>query len=201
MEITKAELVGKVGGLKGCKFASFKYVRKGKFSKKTGEFYDGAGEIARHTIILGSSYLTMCEKDVQTMQEMLPTLTDATEKLAGAELLASLEQSLKCAKDGTENPDYPCKDTYITIEGVSGIKVHKETGAVYVWGQSQSKVVEKEGAAYRPVNSAAKTIAKGKLEANLRRSHFRQFDLGQVLVLKVNGETLEVEYEPKQESE
>jgi hypothetical protein len=178
--LTVAELVGVVGQLKGAKFASVVYTAKRN------------GEKARHTIILGCDYLAMLEKDMTTATEMLASLS-GTEKLACEEIIASLAKSIHCLVTGERNDDNTCVDTYVHIQGVSGVKVHKETGEMYVAGMAQAKVVLEAGTPDKPVKSSDKTLAKRHIEKSLRKSHYRTFSLLQVATVKLNGETLEIE--------
>lgn len=178
-----AELVGLIGGKKGAKFANFLYR-----VKKTGE-------LSRYHLILGASTETLYQKDVVKLEAMLPTLKGIEFEAASA-ILNSRKESLTVGIGN--NSKYTCADVYVDVDGVPGVKIHKETGYLYVTGLCESKTVVEEGEPQPPVKSKPLTIAKRKIEKELPSARFRQFILKRVTKATMNGETLElVESEDK----
>jgi len=184
--LTRAELVGKVSALNGAKFASFVYTAKRN------------GEVARHTIILGASYDVMMPKDLTIAQEKFAAMTVANSTVdeiqAVKEIVISLQERIAAHEKGEVSANYTNRDTYVAVQGCAGLKIHKETGELFVHGMAQTKVVLQEGTPEKPVKSSAKTIAKNSFKHEfLRESHFRQFSLLNIITVKMNGETLEIE--------
>jgi hypothetical protein len=159
------------------KFASFVYTAK------------GTGEVAKVTLILGATTETLYNRDVAILTEMVPTL-DGIEKVAAMEILNSRIQSL--AKGIGNNDDYTCADVYVNLENVKGVRIHKDTGEVYVSGLIENKTVIQTGT-YKTVNSSAKTLAKRAIEKTLPSGRFRLYKLGNVARAALNGEVLEME--------
>jgi hypothetical protein len=178
--ISVAELVGIVGTAKGVRFISLTHTAKRN------------GEIARHTILIGCDYGHMLATDLATATEMLPSLS-GIEAIACQEIIDSLSKSIACAAAGIVNPDYTCADVYVHLQGVKGVKVHKDTGEMYLEGMSQAKVVLEAGTPDKPVKSSDKTLAKRHIEKSLRKSHYRTFSLAAVKGCRVNGEVLEID--------
>lgn len=176
---TVATMLTKLANMKGAKFARFTYTNE-------------QGETARHILILGAKTTNAYEKDVATLEELRPTLSGVA-LIACDELLASLRESL--AEGIGNNSAYVhgahAADTYVHIDGMPNVIVHKETGVVYVNGFSQDKTVITEGAPRKAVKSSDKTIAKNKIRATLRIGKFRQFTLKNLSGVAMDGETLE----------
>lgn len=174
-----AELVGLIGSGKGAKFASLTYRAK------------ESGELARHVVILGASTEVLYTKDIEILEDMVTRLT-GIELTAANELLASRRQSLD--KGIGNNDAYTNADTYVYAQGIPGVRIHKETGILYVSGLVESKKVIEEGT-HKKVNSSEKTIAKRKIEKTLPSGRYRLFRLTAENVKRAacNGEVLEIE--------
>ncbi len=108
-----------------------------------------------------------------------------------ATVLLTIEQS-KTEQIAT-NQSKSQTDAYIHL--TNGLKLHKETMNVHVFGFFQSEKVnpEKPGV-YKPVNSRDKTIAKDYIakECKFRMSKYRQYDLGNIDQIKIDGTTLQI---------
>lgn len=84
-------------------------------------------------------------------------------------------------------------DAYIHL--TNGVKLHKDTMNVHVFGFFKSKTVwEGFEGIYPKVNSRDKTIAKDYIgkESKLRMNDYRQYNLGSAETIKINGTTLQV---------
>lgn len=153
----------------GCRFISFDYTTK------------GSGEHARYTFALGVSLERAYRRDLSVLRGMKAHLSGVT-LTACEELIASRVESLKVGIGN--NSAYTCKGVY-TTEG-KGLKVHDTTGELHVYGFQIAKVTIAEGT-HKAVNSSDKTIAKRGLEKRLKTGRFRQFALGNVHSIKVDG--------------
>jgi len=173
-------LLAQLAAIGGARFASFTYTNK-------------QGETAKYSLILGGSTEEMYRKDIEYFTRALALLTRIGAKehnvLACAELLASRQKSLEVGIG--HNPDYTNADTYLILNGFRGVKMHRETGALYVTGLVERKTVLVPGE-YKTVKSAPKTIAKRKLEKMAFSGRFRQFDLSAISRAALNGEVLEL---------
>ena len=180
-----AQLVGLIGSGKGAKFASLTY--------RT----ESTGEVARHTLILGASTEVLYTKDIAKLQDMLAGEMEPMARVAAQTVLASRQKSLEVGIGN--NPAYvhapQNADTYVHAEGIKGVKLHKETGVVYVVALSEDKVVLVEGTPRKPVNSKPETIAKAKIEKLLPSARFRQFKLKSVTRAALNGDVLVLDCE------
>lgn len=183
-----ANVVGRAlamfAGMEGAQFASFTYRAK------------ESGELAKHTVILNFSTRNVYEKDVAVVEAILANPdTDELTRIAAGELLSSLAVSLSGGIGN--NPAYTHSadargegnETYTTL--FQGVKVHNITGEIYVYGLAESKTVLEAGT-YKVVKSAPKTLAKKAIQKTLRSGKIRQFALGNVQSVRMNGDTLEL---------
>jgi glycerol-3-phosphate dehydrogenase len=163
--------------VKGAQFASFIYTAK------------GSGEKSKITVILGASTENLYRKDIEQLEEMIPSLSGLS-LVAANEILASRKQSLE--KGIGQNDAYTCKDVYEAIEGLPNVLVHKDTGALHIHGLSHAKEVIVKGV-HKVVNSSAKTLAKAEVSKTLPSSRFRQYAIENFTKVRVAGTTLVVE--------
>lgn len=176
-----SEVTGLLGAGKGAKFANITYrVKKNN-------------ELAKYSMILGASTEVLYEKDIAQLDALYPTLEASFDKLACKAIRDSREESLTLGIGN--NSKYTCADTYVPVEGIPGVRVHKETGTIYVAGLLEHKTILEEGAPYPPVNSAPLTIAKRKIEKTLPSGRFRLLIIKRVKRIAAMGEVLEIEEE------
>lgn len=181
-----AALVGLLASGKGAKFASLTYRAK------------ESGELAKHTVILGAKVETLYEKDIAILRELLAgdTLTDIQREAATA-LLATREESLTVGIGNNSKYVHRADggaDTYVHADGIPGVKVHKDTGVVYVTALVEHKTVIEPGV-HKVVKSRPLTIAKKEVEKHLPSRRFRQFILKNVNRAALNGTVLEIDAE------
>lgn len=180
------QVIAKLSSLSGAQFASFTYRAK------------ESGELARHTVVLNFSMRNLYEKDVVTVEAIAATETDPLKLQAAQEILSSLAVSLQGGIGN--NPAYTHSEeargegnqTYVSIPSLPGVKVHRETGDVYVYGLSENKVVLEPGT-YKEVKSKPLTIAKNGIRKVLRSGKVRQYSLGSLVEARINGDTLELD--------
>ena len=128
-------------------------------------------EISNQLINVGVSYENAKAKDVETLANLdVTTLdTDIDTKLL-IEAKVALIKSLITPNQARSQAQ---KDNYETIS--EGIRVHKETRKLLVYGYIVSKEVVQKGT-YKKVNSRPLTIAKNYLRKHYMKSaKFRQF--------------------------
>lgn len=180
-----ATLVGMVAGGKGAKFGSLTYRAK------------ETGELAKYVLILGASTETLYKKDVAILKTLLAgdTLSDL-EREAATALLKSREESLTVGIGNNSKYVHAphAADTYVHADGIPGVKIHKETGVVYVTALVEDKTVLQPGT-YKEVKSKPLTLAKKAVEKNLPSRRFRQFILKNVTRAALNGDVLEIDAE------
>lgn len=82
-------------------------------------------------------------------------------------------------------------DAYIHL--TNGVKLHKETMNIHVYGFFKAKTVIVPGV-YPVKNSREKTIAKDYIgdEIKLRMNDYRQYNLGNIDKININGSVLKV---------
>jgi hypothetical protein len=146
------------------------------------------GEISDNTVNIGASYDNAKKKDIDTLKNVdIIELNAKSDKItlekARQELINSFINPSKTRSQGQKN-------AYTII--TDGLKVHNETGEVYIYGYCEKKTVKVEGV-YPTVNSRPLTIAKKELKklCNLRTNKFKQYKVKEIGNLKVNGQTLE----------
>lgn len=165
---------------RGCpQFASFTYTAKPGGNRLTEEK-------ARHVILLGASFESLYERDIEALRGMIPKL-EGLRLQAANQLLESREESL--SKGLGENHAATSADAYVSLD-CPGLKVHLPTGAVHVMGLKVSKVVIIPGT-YRTVRSKPLTIAKDEIRDLLPSSRIRQFSLVNETEIRIDHQTLE----------
>jgi hypothetical protein len=175
-------ILSAIDGTRGASFATFTYQTK------------ETGEVAKYNIILGATTETLYRKDVPRLERIVKLLKsikaqDHTIK-AAEELLASRNESL--TKGVGNNSAYTNADTYDYIEGLTGVRVHRETGALYVSGLLNRKEVISAGTPRKAVKSAPKTIAKRRIGYMLPSGRYRMFSLHDVTRAALRGNVLEL---------
>ncbi len=144
-------------------------------------------EVSNNLINVGMSYENAKVKDIEFLENLPTDLTfKSTPELieeARKTLIAAFIAPDKARSEGQI-------DAYERI--INGLKVHKETGVLYLYGYRQKKEVIAAGEAKKPVNSAPLTIAKDELRKHLRTGKFTQYALEVGNDIKANGETLEL---------
>jgi hypothetical protein len=170
----------------GCRFCSLVYTNQN-------------GEKARHTIHFGHNIENLYKADLLEIELML---ADKVNPLTGIDLQAAMEirdsiqESLMVGIGN--NSKYTLKGYYDGVSDNSEVKLHtdEKTGErfLYIRGYVHSKAILVEGV-YPHVNSRPLTIAKQKIEKNLKRGKIRTFkiNVNQLHMIKVNGLTVEIE--------
>ena len=175
---TQTQLVDLLTNNSDIKFVSFTYTSKGD------------GKIARKTILINTSVTQMYEKDLLTVETLLPTLTDENQIAACEKIIKSLTNSLE--KGVGNNDNYTQKgmwkplveDNYsvmVRIDGTEGLQIR---------GREMQEKVLKEGTPKKAVNSGIVTIERKKIERTLMKSKFRSLCVSNVGQCRLDGETI-----------
>lgn len=178
---TITDLIQQIGASGSAKFASFVYTAK------------LTGEESKILVILNASTEVLYGKDVEALTALIPALS-GLERAAAEDLLESRKISL--AVGIGNNPAYTCADIYVNPIGFpDGVRVHKETGEVYVTGLVESKTVLTPGV-YKEKSQTAWAKAKRFVTNEIPSGRFRTYILRNVSTARLNGEVLELDTEP-----
>lgn len=174
-------LLGSLASISGARFASFRYVAK------------GTGEDATYRVRLGVNVRNMYEKDAAFVRALVSDVVPGSLRWQAAKaILKSLEESLEKGIGNnsayTHGGDDP---TYVSLDGVPGVKVHRENGSIHLLCVVDNKTVHTPGV-YKVVNSADLTIEKNKIRKLLRTGKLRQFVLPNISRAALNGNVLEL---------
>lgn len=145
------------------------------------------GEIANNLVNVGISYEKSKEKDIQFLKELnVNSIESKSDKKlleqARLELISSFEKPEINRSEGQIN-------AYTNI--IKGVKVHNQTGEVYIFGYRENKTILQEGN-YPIVKSKPLTIAKNELRKLLRTGKYTQYVLSSIGEVRTNGQTLEL---------
>ena len=144
------------------------------------------GEISNNLINIGISYQKAKAKDIEFLTNLDinsfdSKLDKALLEQARTELIASFITPEKARSEGQINAYTPI---------IEGVKVHNETGVIYVYGYREKKEILTEGN-YPVVNSKPLTIAKNEFRKKLSTGKFTQYSLEEISSVRANKETLE----------
>jgi hypothetical protein len=146
-----------------------------------------SGETSNNLINVGASYERAKQNDIAFLENLDATAHEfkSAPDLIESARIALIEAFLKPDQNRSKGQT----DAYTHI--VPGVKVHNETGLLYVYGYREQKTVLIKGE-YKTVKSAALTIAKNELRKLLKTGKFTQYSLELGNTIKANGETLEL---------
>lgn len=149
------------------------------------------GEVSNNLINIGIKYENAKKKDITFLNELNIDKAIAEHDLKSSkELLEEARKELMVSFIKPEvNRSNGQKDAYTVL--FDGVKVHNETGVLYIYGYRENKTVLVKGE-YKTVNSKPLTIAKDELRKLLKTGKFTQYALEVGNTLKLNGETLEL---------
>lgn len=147
----------------------------------------GNGEVANYLINLGISYANAKQSDIESLSD--PKILEGIDF---GDLKPLAEEARKTMLDARLNPSktnhsQAQQDAYITV--CPNVKVHKESGRVFIEGLSVDKQVIVKGS-YKAVNSAPLTLAKKKIEKQLKATNYRYFAFDKLQSVKAKGEEI-----------
>jgi hypothetical protein len=172
-------------------------------------YRNAKGELAKHTVIIQASFTNVYRDDLTTLEAKIASITAALADNPGDAVLTlqlqaaqEIHSSLCVSLSGGlgNNPAFTHSadargagnETYDAIDGLPGVKIHRETGEVHIHGLAHAKEVIEPGI-YKPVKSRPLTLAKNAIDDELRRSKIRQFNVGRLLAARMFGETIELD--------
>lgn len=190
MDILKkiAKLVQTFEPIEGVSFISTDYTNKDGFTK-------------RYLVNVGVTYENAQRKDLEIAKTAVYVETDRytkeTFEEAQMELIKSLNISLgvdaknisKEDKQKHANRSNGQKNAYTHI-GTTGLKIHNETGGLYVFGMKVSEKIIATGET-KADTRRPKTVAKDTIKKGMKSHKYRQFAIDSADVFKVSGETIE----------
>jgi len=141
------------------------------------------GEVSNNLVNVGASLENAKKKDIETLQSLDVTTLNGDSILLETAKVELINSFIK----PDENRSQGQIDAYTIV--AKGIKVHNQTGEIYVFGLRNSKTVVVEGV-YPQVKSRPLTIAKNQLRKELKSNKFTQYKLSSTAVMKMNGEEL-----------
>jgi len=157
------------------------------------------GEIANYTVNVGLSVNNAKQADLKRLLNCMNTdLLIISEKskidiktcqIALTELISAAEKNLSENIEDRSNQSQAQTDTYFNL--CKGIKMHKDTQNLYIFGQLISKNTIVKGE-YKTVNSSPKTMAKKAItkHLNLTAGKFREFILPNISMVKMQGKAI-----------
>jgi hypothetical protein len=145
------------------------------------------GEIANHLINLGAKYETAKQKDIEFLRNF--NVTDLDFKSEYTKIETARTELLQSFLTPNENRSNGQIDAYTFIS--VGLKVHNETGLLYIYGLRANKTVLQKGT-YKEVKSSELTIAKNEIRKHLKTGQFTQYAIEVGNTIKCIGETLEL---------
>jgi len=163
-------------------------------------YENSSNEISNQVILLGANYRNAQIKDLNSYKNFdinslvgeydLDLLNKGLDQLISSLEKTMLKddekEALRLKNDATINRSDAQKDAYTHIE--NGIKYHKDTDTLYIYGYIVSKKVIQKGS-YKVVKSRPLTLAKNAIKkaCNLRTTKFRQFKIENASKLKMQG--------------
>ena len=150
-------------------------------------YTNSSNEVSNSLINVGINYEKSKKQDIEFLENI--NLSDYEFKSPKDVLIEAKNELIASFLKPDEKRSNGQKDAYTTI--FSGVKVHNETGMLYIYGYRVNKTVIKEGE-YKTVKSSPKTIAKNELRKLLKTGKFTQYaiEIGNTLTAK--GETIEL---------
>lgn len=151
----------------------------------------GNGEVANYTINLGISYANAKQSDTEFLKDAnnFKDIDFGSVKHLAEQARKEMLESRVNPKRATVNRSEAQTEAYITV--CPNVRVHKESGRVFIYGLVVRKDVVKEGS-YDKVDSSPLTIAKRKIEKTLKATQFRQLAFDKLDTVKAKGEEIEI---------
>ena len=158
-------------------------------------------EVSNQTFLVGINYANLLDNDLKTLKafDIKPLIKKYDKEIvtkAYTELLNSLikrtasefeKEILRASNDSTIKRSDAQSDAYENV--AKGLKMKDNN--LYIYGLCVKKTVLVEGN-YPKVNSQLKTIVKNEIKklANLKETKFKQFKLGNLEELNIQGFTI-----------
>lgn len=148
------------------------------------EYLNSSNELSNQTILVGASYEKAKEMDIETAREFDinsydSPFSEALRIQAKEKIVSSLVSPGKAQSEAQ-------KASYTHVG--PGLKIHNESGELMVYGFVVAKHVIEPGQ-YKDKNSKELTLCQDEMKKkmNLRTGKYRQFILGKVADLRLQG--------------
>lgn len=174
--ISHLQLLAKLAGQKTPTFISIKNYRNNE------------GEVSNYVINIGASYENAKKLDTEFLSN--PTNIEKIDFEGVAMYKEQARIALLEANKKPSNQSIAQQEAYTTV--FPNVRVHNETGRVYIFGFKISKQVITP-IQYKSVNHSPLTIAKDKIRKQLKAPNFRQYCTDKLVSITMKGETLEFE--------
>ncbi|HLO91602.1 MAG TPA: hypothetical protein VK172_10605 [Lentimicrobium sp.] len=169
-----------------------------KFITLNGYVSETSGEVANHNILVNIDVMNAKRKDAEMLVSAdVQAIAKKSAKQFAIEVFqtALTEMRVSAVKNISENKEDRTAqsnaqtDAYIQIG--KGLKIHKETGNLHIFGYHMNKTVLFPGE-FKPVKSADKTLAKKEITKvlKLRAGKFRTFIIANISNVSINGKNL-----------
>ena len=161
-------------------------------------YENSKGEIANHVVIADFNYGNAVEKDLAKLQGATEAdIQNIAKEGFSADLVKQAIQKLADSFIKNSNPETASnqsiaqKDTYTKV--TNSIKIHNETGQIYIYALGHSKVVVQKGE-YKEKNSRELTLAQNAVKKyfDLTTAKYRNFivDENQLESVRITGDTI-----------
>ena len=161
-------------------------------------YENSKGEVANHVVIADFNYGNAVEKDLAKLQGATEAdVQNIAKEGFSADLVKQAIQKLADSFIKNSNPETASnqsiaqKDTYTKV--TNSIKIHNETGQVYIYALGHSKVVVQKGE-YKEKNSRELTLAQNAVKKyfDLTTAKYRNFivDENQLESVRITGDTI-----------
>lgn len=182
-------------------FNLFKGISGATITSIKGYESSTSGEIANHLVVIGYNYGKAIEHDLNALKSA--TNEDVTSiaekgnfktdlvKFAIDKLISSFEKNKN--EETASEQSKAQSDSYLQI--TNGLRLHIETGKIYLYGATLSKTVLVQGT-FKEVNSRELTLCQNavKKHFNFKTVKFRQYvlDPEQLSEVKAAGQTFQL---------
>jgi len=147
------------------------------------------GEISNQTLNVGASYEKAKLRDIETLEGLDITNAEYGFKSSVLMLEKARVELIEAFIKPNETRSKGQTEAYTNI--CKGIRVHNQTGLLYLYGYRINKSVLQSGT-YPTKNSKELTIAKDELRKLLKTNKFVNFSLQVGNELRMAGDTLEL---------
>lgn len=160
-------------------------------------YTNSKGEVSNVLINVGVNYGNVKAKDLNYLQNLNVDTVNIPTKIGEAKRREAIN-SLNDAKDAliasqiapSVTRSNGQKNAYTRLSAAPQIKVHNESGKIYIEGYQVNKKVLVKGT-YKEVNSRPLTIAKNAIKEGMKVSKIRQYSLTEIKNMTINKNTLE----------
>jgi len=152
------------------------------------------GEVSNVTINVGINYGNVKAKDLTYLEGVDVTQIETDNEDVKVLLNDAKIALIEAQKQPNKNNSKGQIDAYTRVKGAPQLKVHNETGQIYLEGYEVNKTKLVEGV-YKTVNSKSLTLAKNLIRKGMKASKIRQYKLSEINSLSLSGDTIEFIYQ------